>query len=183
MLILIAMLAIGQEPITNPILVRKQAAYKEWAKALRETDEGAKKIVAKKRDAWAAKTLREKESKIRAKYRATQFQLTLTLKEAVISRWPTESPADLAYAQRIIDPLIFEDELTAWSDSNMPFRRSIPRSASGQDVTGIMQDSINDQIINKRNAPIAKCPAKDAAGRICDRKTVGNPGTKCYEHR
>src|SRR5262245_9553913 len=70
--------------ISDPATARKQAAYKEWAKAIRESQESAKKLretTPGKREAWAEKTLREKEAKIRSKNHVSPVQLTLALKQ------------------------------------------------------------------------------------------------------
>jgi hypothetical protein len=168
--------------ITSPATAKKKAAYKEWAKAIREAQESAKKIPDTqpgKREALAEKMLRDKEAKIRAKYRVSAIQLTLALKEGLLAKWPTESPKDLKYAQAILDPLILKDEIREWDIKHSPTGGAPMVLSGARAATDYYQTAGGKAPV----APITICKAKSPAGEVCSRKTVGKPGTKCYEHR
>ena len=160
---------------------REQAAFKDWAKAMRETADGSKKLSAKEREAWADKTSKAKEDEIRAKYKLPrQFQFQDLVKTGLILHWPAESPEDLAFIRSIVDPLILEDEISDWVTTYVP-RSRIPaitstRIMSTREMLNDSQESIFDSYFFRQMAPITKCT-------ICDRKTVGKPGSRCYEHR
>ncbi len=169
---------------------RERAIFKEWAKAIRESVDASKKINKKQaqRDAWAVKTAKAKEDKIRTRYRLSSYQLFLIIKRGVAEKWPTDKPEDLAivepivaHRQAVLDSTIFEEELNAWVAAHTP-------STAGR-MTGLVEFS-NDLLSSgaraaelRKNAPVNLCGFKLPDETVCPRKVVGPAGRRCYEHR
>jgi hypothetical protein len=160
---------------TNPVLTREQTAFKEWAKAMRETADSAKKMTNRKqseRNGWLMRTSKTREDKIRAKYRVSAPQLYAMLRRGLVAKWPAETAEDLAIAKMILDPIIFEDDLKDWTLAHMPQRGDAREIA----LSGVYSE------IRKR-APITTCGAKLSDDGKCPRKLIGERGQLCYEHR
>lgn len=164
---------------------KEQVCFREWAKMMRETDDSAKKMANRKesqREAWATKTALAKESKLCAKYRIKQRVLLYAiLKDGLLQKWPTESAADLACARVILDPLILKDEIREWEIRHAPPSARSPQIISGAKASIDFYQGVKSS--TDPIAPITICKTKSPAGETCNRKVVGHPGTKCYEHR
>ena len=153
---------------------------------LRETRAAADRLKSKKasqREDWFNKNFNEHEDKILKKYKFDNLTLYGILKAEVLHVWPTESPADRAAAQVVFDPKILRDEMYAWAEAHRPGSALVQVGGSGDDFANRVQVGAlrMDALANK--APQTRCPAKLNDESVCGRKAVGDPGTKCYEHR
>ncbi len=173
----------AQQPAKQPALSREQVAFRSWAKAMRETANAAQKIPAKKRDAWLARTTRAKEDKLLAKYKTTRNELRKTFENGLILHWQADMPEDLAVAQAILDPMILDREIGAWAvEHSPPGRRPSVLDGPVEKMADIVI-ALDDLAEWEAKAPIVRCGAKLADGTACGRKTVGESGQRCYEHR
>jgi hypothetical protein len=187
---------VGQAPSPepDPARDRERAIFREWAKAIRETVEASKRLSKKQaeRDAWAVKSAKVKEDKLRTRYRLSSYALFLITKRGLAEKWPTEKPEDLEVVKPIVDrrqeyldAVIFEEELNAWVAAHTPSNVGRTRDSleAAQDLLGsAVRDSARDAELRKR-APIYPCMAKLLDDRLCRRRVVGPPGRMCYEHR
>jgi hypothetical protein len=170
---------------------RERSIFKEWAKDIRESLDASKRIPIRnpaKRDAWAVKSAKSKEDKIRKHYRLDLYRLFLIVKRGVDERWPTEIPGDrsivepiVAQRQAFLDSTIFEEELNAWVKAHLPSSAGTTTSLLG------LGQSVQRRVFEvkelRKEAPITVCGSRLQDGSQCPRKVVGNPGRHCYEHR
>jgi hypothetical protein len=171
---------------TKPTVSREQAAFKEWANMLRETRAAADRLKSKKasqREDWFNKNFNAREDKILKKYKLDSLTLYGILKTGVLHAWLTESPADRVAAQVMFDPKILRDEMYAWAEANRSGSAPVRPGGSAEDYAGRVKDAASRMADAASKAPLTQCPAKRNDKSVCGRKTVGNPGTKCYEHR
>jgi hypothetical protein len=184
-----------QDPQTKPAgQQREQMIFKEWVKGIRETSDAAKRMQRKQaeRDVWAARSSKAKEDKLRARYRLSPYQLFLILKRGVAEKWPTDKPEDLKIVEPIVakrqtslDSTIFEEELNAWVEAQIPPTPSMTQSIEGF-AKSIQTGALNGAAWRdhlRKNAPVTVCRAKLPEGNTCPRKVGGDPGRRCYEHR
>jgi len=174
--------------VTNPVLVREQGAYKEWAKAMRESSEAAARVKGRKsaeREASRAKTAKAKEERVAKKAKLSIGQLHALAMRGLLAGWPTDSPADLAAAQAVLEPIILRKEEDKWLTDHVRPPPVRPGSSSeAQMLLSSRSVSFEMERIRKSGKiPVAACDAKKADGGTCGRKTVGDMGAKCYEHR
>ena len=179
-----------------PSSSEEQTIFKEWAKGIRETSDIAKlmqKTQAANLRSRVARSTKDKEDKLRARYRLSPYQLFLIVKCGVAEKWPTDNPGDLSLVEPIVaqrqahlDATIFEEELNAWVENQMPPRQS----PSGRGATEVVSDhqraaldgnALRDCL--RKKAPITVCTAKLPNGKTCHREVVGKRGQQCYEHR
>ncbi len=170
---------------------REREIFKEWAKGIRESVDASRKMTSKRppqREAWAMKSAKSKEDRIRKRYRLDLYRLFLILKRGVEEEWPTERPEDrsviepiVAQRQAFLDSMIFEEELNAWVAAHSPSRAGSTQGLL--EFSQSLQQSINDSAELRKRAPITVCGSKLQNGGQCTRKVVGNPGRHCYEHR
>jgi hypothetical protein len=177
--------------VIDPATARQQAVFWEWAKAIRESVDASKKLKTKRhaeRRAWAMRTAKAKEDKIRASYRLDLYQLFRIIKRGVAEKWPTDKPEDFAIVIPIVvereaslDAFIFESELNVWVEAHVPPTGGSfvgPEEAGRQSSTGV---DIRGYL--RRIAPLTVCGAKLPDGKTCTRQVVGVSGWPCYEHR
>jgi hypothetical protein len=184
----------AQTKRTEAVQQRGQMIFKEWAKVIRETRDAAKRMQRKQaeRDAWTVRSAKAKEDKMRARYRLSLNQLFLIIKRGLAEKWPTDKPEDLsviepivAQRQAYLDSMIFEQELNAWVEAQIPPRQSRVMSAT-EFASSMQADVLNGAAMRDRlrkNAPLTVCRSKLPDGKTCSRKVVGTPGRRCYEHR
>jgi hypothetical protein len=184
----------AQTKRTEAVQQREQMIFKEWAKSTRETRDAAKRMQRKQaeRDAWAVRSAKAKEDKMRARYRLSLNQLFLIIKRGVAEKWPTDKQEDLsviepivAQRQAYLDSMFFEEELNAWVEAQIP-----PTPSTTQSLTGfarsLQEGALNGAALRdhlRKNAPLTVCRAKLREGKTCPRKVVGTSGRRCYEHR
>src|SRR5262249_5862753 len=73
----------AQPAVVDAKTAREQTVFKDWARAIRESVETSKKFMGKKqaeRTAWAMRSAKAKEDKIRVRYRLSSYRLFLILK-------------------------------------------------------------------------------------------------------
>jgi hypothetical protein len=153
---------------------------------LRETRASADRLPSRKpqeREEWFNKNFNAREAKILKRYKTDSVSLYKALKIGVLQAWPTESPEDRKAAQAVFDPRILREEMHDWAQQHSPGTPPLPAGSDSIDVVHHMQDASIRMGILAQKAPITRCPAKIGENETCGRKTVGKPGTKCYEHR
>jgi hypothetical protein len=164
---------------------REQIAFKEWATMVRQTRESAATMKNRKqswKDSWIARKTAEREIDLCRKYKIQPERLYPIFKQAVLLKWAVKNPADRKAAQSILDPLILEDEIDQWVEQHKPPFR--PRTVGVAEAHELMTESIYKYAEIRKRVPITVCTFKrPGEGQPCGRKTVGGPGTSCYDHR
>jgi hypothetical protein len=174
-----------------------QAVYREWAKAVRETSESAKRMrgkTAAQQWAWAAKTAKGKEDKLRARYRLSQYHMFLILETGLSQNWPTDKPEDrglvesaVAERRANLDAMILNEEIEEWVDKHRtpdrPAGSTVPLEVYQREFSAAAARAGVETTELRKRVPFTLCEVKLPDGKLCGRKTVGNRGAKCYEHR
>jgi hypothetical protein len=156
-----------------------QAMYKEWAKTLRAFKQRAKQLsnrTPSQQNAWFRLNWNQREAELIRKYESTEKALHAAARSGVLLKWPTDSPVDRKAAQEVVDPMIYQEELNSWLNANPA---NIPKPPGIQSAPGTIETQHDRTMIlpeHFKNAPVVECA-------MCSRKTIGNPGSKCYEHR
>jgi len=191
-----------QEKTVVTVLHRNEKIFKEWATSLRMSSDVSKTKPKYRRAAYLSQAMQAKENKLMSKYKISQYQLFVIVRQGAAEEWPTEKPTDInivkpiiAQCQANLDSFMFEKDMYEWVDAHAsrPPIRSFSATYSLAGFSSALQQAALDGAATdkamqeernelRRNAPIHPC-GKTVNGAKCQRKVVGEPGRLCYEHR